>query len=52
MACMTWLIAVVIAALCVAYLPLPTPIGTIAGCGVFLCGVVALVVFYRGKPKQ
>lgn len=51
-ACLTWLVAVMIASFCVAYLPLPAPIGIIAGCAVFLCGVVALVVFYRRRPRQ
>ena len=51
-ACMTWLIGVMIGSFCVVYLPLPAPIGIIAGCVVFLCGVVALVVFYRGRPRQ
>jgi lysylphosphatidylglycerol synthetase-like protein (DUF2156 family) len=52
LACMSWLIAVMIASFCVAYLPLTAPIGIIAGCVVFLCGVVALVVFYRRRPRQ
>jgi hypothetical protein len=51
-ACMTWFIGIIIAFFCVAYLPLPAPIGIIAGCVVFLCGVVALVVFYRRRPRQ
>jgi len=51
-ACMTWFIGVMIASFCVTYLPLPAPIGIIAGCVVFLCGSVALVVFYRRKPGQ
>src|SRR5262252_5867852 len=51
-ACMTWFIGVMIASFCIAYLPLPAPIRFIAGCVIFLCGVVALVVFYRRKPRQ
>jgi membrane protein implicated in regulation of membrane protease activity len=51
-ACMTWFIGGMIAAFCVAYLPLPAPIGIIVGCVVFLCGVVALAVFYRRRPRQ
>jgi len=52
LAFITWLIGVMIASVCVALLPLPAPIGIIAGCIVFLFGVVALVAFYRGMPKR
>jgi hypothetical protein len=31
-ACMMWFIGVMIASFCVGYLPLPAPIGIIAGC--------------------
>jgi len=51
-ACMTWFIGVIIASFCIAYLPLPAPIRIIAGCVIFLCGVVALVVFYLRRPRQ
>jgi hypothetical protein len=51
-ACMMWFIGVMIASFCVGYLPLPAPIGIIAGCIVFLCGTVALVSFYRRRPRQ
>ena|SRR5215510_1908324 len=51
-ACMTWFTGVTIASFCVAYLPLLAPIRIIAGCILFLCGVVALVVFYRRKWRQ
>jgi hypothetical protein len=50
-ACITWFLGLEVASsFCIAY-PL-TPIRTIAGSGVFLCGVVALVVYYRRKPRQ
>jgi hypothetical protein len=51
-ACMTWFIGFINASFCVAYLPLLAQIRIIAGCVVFLCGVVALVVFYRRKRRQ
>jgi hypothetical protein len=51
-ACMTWFTVVIIASFSVAYLPLLAAIRIIAGCVVFLCGVVALVVFYRRKRRQ
>jgi hypothetical protein len=52
LACLTWLTGVGLVTIYVMFLPLPTPIGIIAGWGVFLFGVVALVVFYIRKPCQ
>lgn len=46
-ACITWFFGIAAASFCIAFLPLPVPVGTIAGWCVFLCGVVALVIFCR-----
>ena len=46
----TWIIALMIASLCVAHLLVPIPIGAIAGFVVFICGLVALLSFCFRKP--
>ena len=47
----TWVLALMLASLCVAHLPVPIPIGAIAGCVVFICGLVALVIFCFRKHR-
>jgi len=49
-ASVTWFLGLAAASIWVAY-PV-TPIRVAAGLAVFLCGVVALIIFYRKKPKE
>ena len=48
-ASVTWLIALAAACVWIAYPA--TPIRVAAGLGAFVLGVIALIIFYRGRPR-